>query len=126
MKKILFIVVVCLVMVLALSSCGGASTPRETAEKAMKCRMNNDYEGFLRLTGMSEQEIKNNQEELKRLAAMQAGQEDCIKSYEIIEEKIDEEKGRASFIINVSYEKRGDNREIIKLEKSQDGQWLVH
>ena len=64
MKKILFVAVMCLFAVM-FSGCGGAKTPKDVAEKSIKCLKNKDYKGYVELVSLKD-EAKMSSEELKK------------------------------------------------------------
>lgn len=129
MKKILFVLVSTAFIFCAMTSCSSSTnenSPRGVLEKSMECRMDNDKEGWLRLTDMPEEKKQKTLEEIKRFTSMQKEPEDQIKSYEIVEENVDDENGSASYVLNVIYEKKGETKEFLRLQKNQNGQWLIH
>ena len=132
MKKILFVAVMCLFAVM-FSGCGGAKTPKDVAEKSIKCLKNKDYKGYVELVSlkdeakMSSEELKKSREQMAVLLESKISSEvdkkGGIDSYEIGEETIDEDEAKVKATI-----KYGDGSEIestIKLKKNEDGDWKI-
>ena len=132
MKKILFVAVMCLFAVM-FSGCGGAKTPKDVAEKSIKCLKNKDYKGYVELVSlkdeakMSSEELKKSREQMAVLLESKISSEvdkkGGIDSYEIGEETIDEDEAKVKATIKV-----GDGTEkesTIKLKKNEDGDWKI-
>ena len=132
MKKILFVAVMCLFAVM-FSGCGGAKTPKDVAEKSIKCLKNKDYKGYVELVSlkdeakMSSEELKKSREQMAVLLESKISSEvdkkGGIDSYEIGEETIDEDEAKVKAMIK--YGDGSEKESTIKLKKNEDGDWKI-
>ena len=132
MKKILFVAVMCLFAVM-FSGCGGAKTPKDVAEKSIKCLKNKDYKGYVELVSlkdeakMSSEELKKSREQMAVLLESKISSEvdkkGGIDSYEIGEETIDEEEAKVK--ATIKYGDGSEKESTIKLKKNEDGDWKI-
>ena len=124
MKKIIgFVAVVALMLVAA--SCGGGNSPKDVAEKAVKCIQNNDYEGYVDLMLLTADEGEDLEAKKQAVtgmvqskAATTLAKMGGIKSYEITSETI----AVGMKIVYGNGEEKDDN---IKLCKDDKGDWRV-
>lgn len=132
MKKILFVAVMCLFAVM-FSGCGGAKTPKDVAEKSIKCLKNKDYKGYVELVSlkdeakMSSEELKKSQEQMAVLLESKISSEvdkkGGIDSYVIGEETIDEDEAKVK--ATIKYGDGSEKESTIKLKKNEDGDWKI-
>lgn len=132
MKKILFVAVMCLFAVM-FSGCGGAKTPKDVAEKSIKCLKNKDYKGYVELVSlkdeakMSSEELKKSREQMAVLLESKISSEvdkkGGIESYEIGEETIDEDEAKVK--TTIKYGDGSEKESTIKLKKNEDGDWKI-
>ena len=132
MKKILFVAVMCLFAVM-FSGCGGAKTPKDVAEKSIKCLKNKDYKGYVELVSlkdeakMSSEELKKSREQMAVLLESKISSEvdkkGGIDSYEIGEETIDEDEAKVK--ATIKYGDGSEKESTIKLKKKEDGDWKI-
>ena len=132
MKKILFVAVMCLFAVM-FSGCGGAKTPKDVAEKSIKCLKNKDYKGYVELVSlkdeakMSSEELKKSREQMAVLLESKISSEvdkkGGIDSYEIGEETIYEDEAKVK--ATIKYGDGSEKESTIKLKKNEDGDWKI-
>ncbi len=132
MKKILFVAVMCLFAVM-FSGCGGAKTPKDVAEKSIKCLKNKDYKGYVELVSlkdeakMSSEELKKSREQMAVLLESKISSEvdkkGGIDSYVIGEETIDEDEAKVK--ATIKYGDGSEKESTIKLKKNEDGDWKI-
>ena len=132
MKKILFVAVMCLFAVM-FSGCGGAKTPKDVAEKSIKCLKNKDYKGYVELVSlkdeakMSSEELKKSREQMAVLLESKISSEvdkkGGIDSYEIGEETIDGDEAKVK--ATIKYGDGSEKESTIKLKKNEDGDWKI-
>lgn len=125
MKKVLFAIVACLIAAFMITSCGGSNTPRDVAEKAMKCVKNKDYDGLVKMVNVSDEEKESMAAMMKTKVGQNADESKDIKSYEFVDEQIDEEAGTAIVKFKVVSKDDSERTETMKLERNGDGQWLL-
>lgn len=132
MKKILLVAVMCLFAVM-FSGCGGAKTPKDVAEKSIKCLKNKDYKGYVELVSlkdeakMSSEELKKSREQMAVLLESKISSEvdkkGGIDSYVIGEETIDEDEAKVK--ATIKYGDGSEKESTIKLKKNEDGDWKI-
>ena len=132
MKKILFVAVMCLFAVM-FSGCGGAKTPKDVAEKSIKCLKNKDYKGYVELVSlkdeakMSSEELKKSREQmavlLESTISSEVDKKGGIDSYEIGEETIDEDEAKVK--ATIKYGDGSEKESTVKLKKNEDGDWKI-
>lgn len=132
MKKILFVAVMCLFAVM-FSGCGGAKTPKDVAEKSIKCLKNKDYKGYVELVSlkdeakMSSEELKKSREQMAVLLESKISSEvdkkGGIDSYVIGEETIDEDEAKVK--ATIKYGDGSEKESTVKLKKNEDGDWKI-
>ena len=118
---------------LMFSACGGGgNTPTKVAEQAAKCMQDNDYEGFVDLMYVENEEGKDLESEKKMVAGMlQAKAESSlnekqgIQSYEVTSEEISEDGETAKVGMKVVYANGEEDDETMKLRKDADGNWKL-
>ncbi len=126
MKKVMFAIAACLMMLAVMTSCGvDKSDPCAVAEAAAKCMKNNDIDGYMKLTNASPEE----QQQLAALAKDKVVKENekkgGIKSFEVGESKIDEERGTARVQMKLVYGNGEEDNNPVKLKRDDNGEWKV-
>ena len=118
---------------LMFSACGGGgNTPTKVAEQAAKCMQDKDYEGFVDLMYVENEEGKDLESEKKMVAGMlQAKAESSlnekqgIQSYEVTSEEISEDGETAKVGMKLVYANGEEDDETMKLRKDADGNWKL-
>lgn len=124
MKKYLTVLVLCLATCMFFS-CSGGSSPKSVAKKALKCQKKDDVKGFVDCVY-----FKDSDKEYKDLYIQQIennkkpSQE--IESFEFVDEKIDEEAGRAKVTFNVTYKNGRTTKETFKMIRDDNGKWWLN
>lgn len=126
-------VAACLCMLL-LSACGSdLSTPQGTVEKAIKCLMEKDYEGYVELMQFKNtEELTKEQLSAKKTqviailqdkGAKQIDTKGGIKSYEIGEPVIDGEKAEVKAVVTYGNDETKEQK--FDLVKNEKGDWML-
>ena len=125
MKKILVMfVMACLTVVMAGCS---SNTPRGVVEQGMKCLMKKDFKGYIDLMDIPE-DMPVGREVLEEVLEKELAKDmddSDIKSYEIIDEEVDEEAGKAKVTMKTVYGNGKEEEEHIDLVKNYKGEWKV-
>lgn len=126
MKKLLSYTAVCLFIV-ALCSCATPNTPEGVAEKALKCIISKDYQGYVDMLQFKK-EVNN--EEKQQIAALvkdkmdkEMEKKEGIKDYQIGAPEVTDNKAVVPYTI--TYGNGETSEDKMKLVKTEDGQWLI-
>lgn len=121
-----------LVMALAMYACGGSNSPKDVAEKSVKCLQKADYEGYvdlIYLEDMEGEEMNKAKQEfagmLKEKASKSIEKEEGIKSYEVLSEEIAEDGNKATVKMKITYGNGKEKNETIKLRKDDKDNWKL-
>ncbi len=124
MKKVLLSMVMCLFLTALVTSCGHDNTPRGVAEAAAKCLKNEDYKGLAKLSDVSDSERDAFKSILESKVSKNLEQKGGLDSYEILDEKINEEAGTATVRVKYNYGNGSSNTESVRLVK-REGDWKL-
>lgn len=125
MKKLLSTMFMCLLTMALVTSCGSSNTPAGVAEKAAKCLKSKDYKGFAKLVDMPDEEKGELVSLLEEKASEELESKGGIKSYEIVNEDVDEESGTATVRIKYVYGNGDEQTDPMNLVKSKSGDWKL-
>lgn len=121
-----------LIVALAMYACGGSNSPKDVAEKSVKCLQKADYEGYVDLIYMKDKEgedVNKAKQELTGLLKEKAGKsiekEEGIKSYEMVSEEIAEDGNTAMVKMKITYGNGKEKDETIKLRKDENDSWKL-
>ena len=125
MKKMIVMFTMCLMMMAMMTSCGSSheNTPRGVAEAAVKCLSKKDWKGYMDLTDANDKQKEVMAQMLEKMG-QQLDDKGGMKSYEFVDEDIDEENGTATITVKVTYENQTSEDNKMKMLK-KDGKWLL-
>ncbi len=125
MKKIVVMFTMCLMMMAMMTSCGSSheNTPRGVAEAAVKYLSKKDWKGYMDLTDANDKQKEVMAQMLEKMG-QQLDDKGGMKSYEFVDEDIDEENGTATITVKVTYENQTSEDNKMKMLK-KDGKWLL-
>ena len=124
MKKVLFAIAICFITMAALSSCSSHdNTPEGVAKAAVECLKAKDYKGYMDLTSATKEQ-KEAMTAMLQKVGQQTDEKGGVKSYEIVDQEIDEEKGTATVNVKVTYG-NGDTEENKMKMLKKDGEWVL-
>ncbi len=125
MKKMIVMFTMCLMMMAMMTSCGSSheNTPRGVAEAAVKCLSKKDWKGYMDLTDANDKQKEAMAQMLEKMG-QQLDDKGGMKSYEFVDEDIDEENGTATITVKVTYENQTSEDNKMKMLK-KDGKWLL-
>lgn len=125
MKKVLSVVFVCLLTVVFVG-CGSSNSPRGVAEKAIKCLMKGDVEGYADLVYLKDSEKSQKPFLVQMVSDMlkniKPDQE--IESFEFVKEDVDEKAGKAKVVFKSTYKSGRTSEEPVYLV-FEDGKWWI-
>lgn len=137
MKKLLSVIVVMAAVVL-MAGCGSKTdTPSGVAEASIKCIMDKDYKGYVKLmtpaNAKEQAEDKDKfKEEQKAMEALLKEKIDKsiekkggIKSYEILSEELNEAGDKAKVKVKMIYGDGSEDEQTVKTKKDENGKWLL-
>jgi hypothetical protein len=115
----------CLMMMAMMTSCGSSheNTPRGVAEAAVKYLSKKDWKGYMDLTDANDKQKEVMAQMLEKMG-QQLDDKGGMKSYEFVDEDIDEENGTATITVKVTYENQTSEDNKMKMLK-KDGKWLL-
>ncbi|MBR2234754.1 MAG: DUF4878 domain-containing protein [Prevotella sp.] len=125
MKKMIVMFTMCLMMMAMMTSCGSSheNTPRGVAEAAVKYLSKKDWKGYMDLTDANDKQKEVMAQMLEKMGK-QLDDKGGMKSYEFVDEDIDEENGTATITVKVTYENQTSEDNKMKMLK-KDGKWLL-
>ena len=124
MKKVLFAIAICFITMAALSSCSSHdNSPEGVAKAAVECLKAKDYKGYMDLTSATKEQKEAMTAMLQKVGP-QTDEKGGVKSYEIVDQEIDEEKGTATVNVKVTYG-NGDTEENKMKMLKKDGDWVL-
>lgn len=122
MKKILVTFMIgCMTMFMA--SCSD-NTPRGVAQQAIKCLMEEDYKGYIDLIDIPEDK-KEGYALLYEEKIAKHSQTVKIKSFEIVDEQVDEKAGTAQITVEFINGDGKEQKDRIDLVKNDEGKWKI-
>lgn len=126
MKKMMFMA--CLAMLTFLiTGCEKSSETKKVADKFVEFNKNEDLDGMFEIIYFKDEKTR---EETKSFMKDKVLKQDNqkkkkkIKSYEFVDETVDDEKGTAVVNYNITYENDSTTKEQVKLKRF-DGKWMV-
>lgn len=125
MKKILVAFVIgCMAMVMA--SCSDNS-PKGVALKAVKCMQQKDFKGYVDLIDMGDatDEQKTTYVAMLQEKAAKKPEAFDIKSFEFVDEQIDEQAGTARVTVKLVDSEGKEKDSPIDLVKNDKGEWKI-
>ena len=129
MKKFSLVAIMACIVAAMFTSCN-SNSPRGVAEDAMKCMQKGDYKGYLEYVYFA----KNAEEKRAGFAQMieekaeknpDAIAGNDIASYKFVSEEIDEEKGKAKVIFEVTYKDGNVKTESTDMICDETGKWWI-
>ncbi len=130
MKKLMTSAFVCM-MAFVMAACSGGNTPKGVAEAYSQAVIKGDYKKavdmiYFQGTPEDVQKKKDFYVDLIESKVKEGLPEDkTLTKFEVINEEIDEENGKATVTANATYADGSTKEEKTKLVKTEDGQWLV-
>jgi len=126
MKKMLFAITACLMMLAVMTSCGvDKSDPRSVADAAAKCMKNNDIDGYMKLSNATPEQQAQLAALAKDKVVKEHERKGGVKSYEVGEADINEERGTAKVQVKIVYGNGEEDNSPVKLKKDDNGDWKV-
>ena len=122
LKNLLMAMTMCLVVAF-VTSCGADNTPAGVTKQIIKYTSNGDYDSYVKLMNMSDEERQKAAEQMKKASAS-SGERDAVKDCEIVDEEIDEEAGIAHVRYKLTYKSGNEQDGEMTFEKV-DGKWLM-
>lgn len=134
MKKLMSFVIA-VFAILAITACS-SNSPKDVAEKAMKCLVNQDYKGYVDLIYLqdenkSKEDVDKAKAKAQLVELLQNKGEKMIKeneeveSFEITKEEISEDGNSATVDLNITYKNGKTDDTTVKLCKDKDGKWWI-
>lgn len=123
MRKVLVILAIVVCSMALLTSCGQDNSPRGVAEAAVKCMAKKDFKGYMELTNATDQQ-KEGMVQLLEKVGKEGDSKGGLKSYEIVDEQVDEENGKATVTVKVLYDNGEEKNNTMKMVK-QDDKWYI-
>ena len=124
MKKMMWMACLAMLAILFVG-CKKGSETQKVAEKYMELNQKEDVDGMFELMYFKKQETKEGMKAMvKEKIAKKPEQFKKIKSYEFIDETLEEDKGTAVVNFKVVYENDSTANNPVKLKKVDD-KWLV-
>ncbi len=123
MRKVLVILAMVVCSMALLTSCGQDNSPRGVAEAAVKCMAKKDFKGYMELTNATDQQ-KEGMVQLLEKVGKEGDSKGGLKSYEIVDEQVDKENGKATVTVKVLYDNGEEKNNTMKMVK-QDDKWYI-
>lgn len=113
-----------------LFACGSSNTPSGTAEKALKCLQDKDFDGYVDLIYSNGDEVRKDEDKQGMVALLKEKYEKAveenggIKDYKILSEKISEDGNTAvvEYSITIGDEEKNEK---MNMRKDEDGNWKI-
>lgn len=124
MRKLLLMCAMAVMLTGLLAACGGQNdSPRSVAKAAVSYMEKKDYKGYMSLTNATDQQKEAMVQMLEKVGK-DGDSKGGLKSYEILDEEVDEAGGKATVSLKIVYENGEEKTEKMKMVK-QDGKWYL-
>ena len=108
-----------------IAGCDKSSETKKVADKFVEFNKNEDLDGMFDMMYFKDEKSREEAKSFVKDKIMkQNGQKKKIKSYEFVDETVDDEKGTAAVNYNITYENDSTSKDQVKLKKV-DGKWMV-
>lgn len=125
--------VIAVFAILAITACS-SNSPKDVAEKAMKCIVNQDYKGYVDLIYLqdenkSKEDVDKAKAQLVELLQNKGEksikENEGVESFEITKEEISEDGNSATVDLNITYKNGKTDDTTVKLCKDKNGKWWI-
>ena len=123
LKSLLTTLAICL-MAAFITSCGESNTPTGVTKQILNCAMEKDFEGYVKLMNIPDNERQQTVDMMKKASETKKGDQDSFTDYEIISEEIDEASGIAHVRYKLIYDNGKEEEGKMAFEKV-DGKWMM-
>ena len=132
MKKLMSFVIA-VFAILAITACS-SNSPKDVAEKAMKCIVNQDYKGYVDLIYLqdenkSKEDVDKAKAQLVELLQNKGEksikENEGVESFEVTKEEISEDGNSATVDLNITYKNGKTDDTTVKLCKDKNGKWWI-
>ncbi len=132
MKKLMSFVIA-VFAILAITACS-SNSPKDVAEKAMKCIVNQDYKGYVDLVYLqdenkSKEDVDKAKAQLVELLQNKGEksikENEGVESFEVTKEEISEDGNSATVDLNITYKNGKTDDTTVKLCKDKNGKWWI-
>lgn len=125
-----------LAVTMVLFACGNANTPSAASEKAAKCLIDEDYEGYVDMLFITEKadtdKAKLEEQKAQYAAALKDKMAKSIEkegkkmtSAKAVSEELSEDGEKATVTMNIKYDDGSEKTDTTKLRKDKDGNWKL-
>lgn len=132
MKKLMSFVIA-VFAIFAITACS-SNSPKDVAEKAMKCIVNQDYKGYVDLIYLqdenkSKEDVDKAKAQLVELLQNKGEksikENEGVESFEVTKEEISEDGNSATVDLNITYKNGKTDATTVKLCKDKNGKWWI-
>ncbi len=125
--------VIAVFAILAITACS-SNSPKDVAEKAMKCIVNQDYKGYVDLIYLqdenkSKEDVDKAKAQLVELLQNKGEksikENEGVESFEVTKEEISEDGNSATVDLNIKYKNGKTDDTTVKLCKDKNGKWWI-
>lgn len=125
--------VIAVFAILAITACS-SNSPKDVAEKAMKCIVNQDYKGYVDLIYLqdenkSKEDVDKAKAQLVELLQNKGEksikENEGVESFEVTKEEISEDGNSATVDLNITYKNGKTDDTTVKLCKDKNGKWWI-
>lgn len=131
MRKLFSLLLVVAAM-FAITACGGDSSPKSVADKAMSALQKKNYDEFVKYVNIKTKEGEDPETARKMLSGMLQEKADKnyekkggFKSYEIVSETIDESGDKALVVVKMTFGNGETEEEDCPMVKDSEGNWKM-
>lgn len=125
--------VIAVFAILAITACS-SNSPKDVAEKAMKCIVNQDYKGYVDLVYLQDENKSKEDvgkakaqlvELLQNKGEKSIKENEGVESFEVTKEEISEDGNSATVDLNITYKNGKTDDTTVKLCKDKNGKWWI-
>lgn len=125
--------VIAVFAILAFTACS-SNSPKDVAEKAMKCIVNQDYKGYVDLVYLQDENKSKEDvgkakaqlvELLQNKGEKSIKENEGVESFEVTKEEISEDGNSATVDLNITYKNGKTDDTTVKLCKDKNGKWWI-
>lgn len=120
-------------MMLFANSCSSQSSAKDVAEQSMECLKKGDFDQFTKFIYISESTSAEDAEKTRAMykalyeskGKLQLEKKQGIKSYEVVEEKMNDDGDRCKIVFKIYYGDGSEKEDTFTTRKDKDGKWWI-